>query len=102
MIAAFNIPAELTEHKVIPFFNILVKLTDYKDINLGFAWQKYKACLEAVKTCNLLWESKQLRDVFNRKPTQADIVGIFKGKTQWHLTYAKTFPKLSDYPDMVA
>ena len=58
--------------------------------------------MEAVKTCNLLWESKQLRDVFDRKPTQADIVGIFKGKTQWHLTYAKTFPKLSDYPDVVA
>ena len=93
MIASFNIPVELTEHKVIPFFNILVKLTDHKDINLGFAWQKYKACLEAIKTCNLLWESKELRDIFDRKPTQADIIGLFKGKAQWHSTYAKAFPK---------
>ena len=89
MIASLNISVELTKHKVISFFNILVKLTNHKDINLGFAWQKYRACLEAIKTCNVLWESKQLRDIFDRKPTQADIIGIFKGKTQWHLTYAK-------------
>ena len=87
---------------MISFFNILVKLTDHKDINLGFAWQKYKACLEAIKICNVLWESKQFRDIFDRKPTQADIIDIFKGKTQWHLTYAKAFSKLSDYPDMVS
>ena len=43
-----------------------------------------------------------MREVFDRKPTQADIISVFKGKTQWHLTYAKTFPKLSGYPEMVS
>ncbi|KAF8226356.1 hypothetical protein L208DRAFT_1214961, partial [Tricholoma matsutake] len=35
-------------------------------------------------------------------PTQADIISIFKGKSQWHLTYSKAFPKLSGYPRMVS
>ena len=80
MLASLNIPFELTKHKVISFFNIQVKLTDHKDINLCFAWQKYKTCLEAIKTCNVLWESKQLRDIFDRKPTQADILVYSKGR----------------------
>jgi len=88
--------------KMIVSLNIPVELADHKDINLGFAWQKYKACLAAVKTCNLLWESGKLREVFDRKPTQADIIGLFKGKSQWHLTYSKAFPKLSGYPTMVS
>ncbi|KAF8225623.1 hypothetical protein L208DRAFT_1305591, partial [Tricholoma matsutake] len=35
-------------------------------------------------------------------PTQADIISIFKGKSQWHLMYSKAFPKLSGYPTMVS
>ena len=27
---------------------------------------------------------------------------MFFQKTQWHLTYAKAFPKLSGYPEMVS
>jgi len=88
--------------KIIASLNIPVELTDHRDINLGYAWQKYKACLAATKTCNVLWESGKLRDVFDRKPTQADIISIFKGKSQWHLTYKKAFPKVSGYPTMVA
>ena len=88
--------------KLIASLNIPVELTNHKDVNLGYAWQKYKACLAAVKTCNLLWESKKLTEVFDRKPTQADIISIFKGKSQWHLTYTKAFPKVSGYPMMVS
>ena len=88
--------------KLIASLGIPVKLTDHNDINLGYAWQKYKACLKAIETCNSLWQSKQLREVFDRKPTQADIIGVFKGKTQWHLTYAKAFPKLAKYSAMVS
>ena len=76
---------------MIASLSIPVKLTDYTDANLGYAWQKYKACLMAVKTCNTLWEAGKLRDVFDRKLTQADIVSVFKGKSQWHLTYSKAF-----------
>ena len=49
-----------------------------------------------------MWGSKELRHVFNRKPTQADIISVFKEKTQWHLTYSKAFPRLADYPAMVS
>jgi hypothetical protein len=51
--------------KMIASLNIPVDLTDHKDVNLGYAWQKYNACLAAIKTCNLFWESKKLRDVFD-------------------------------------
>ena len=53
--------------KMIASLSILVKLTDHTDANLGYAWQKYKACLVAVKTCNTLWEAGKLRDVFDWK-----------------------------------
>lgn len=88
--------------KLITALSIPVELTDHKDLNLGYAWQKYKACLAATKTCSLLWETGNLKKIFDRKPTQADIVSIFKGKSQWHLTYSKAFPKVSNYPTMVA
>jgi hypothetical protein len=42
---------------MIASLSIPVKLTDHTDANLGYVWQKYKACLVAVKTCNMLWEA---------------------------------------------
>ena len=51
--------------KIIASLGIAVELTDHKDINLGHAWQKYKACLVAIKKCDLLWESQKLRGVFD-------------------------------------
>ncbi|KAF8238000.1 hypothetical protein L208DRAFT_1244693 [Tricholoma matsutake] len=50
----------------------------------------------------MLWETGKLKEVFDRKPTHADIISIFKGKLQWHLMYSKAFPKLSGYPMMVS
>ena len=102
-----HFPMESSTHspfkqKLITSLNIPAELTDHKDINLGYAWQKYKACLEAIATCNVLWEDRKLRGVFDRKPMQADIISVFKGKTQWHLTYAKAFPRVSAYPKMVS
>jgi hypothetical protein len=43
-----------------------------------------------------------LKGVFDRKPTQTDIISIFKRKSQWHLTYSKIFPKVHAYPLMVS
>ena len=91
-----------SKDKLIASLDIPVELTDHSNINLAYAWKKYKACLKATSTCNSLWGSRELRQVFGRKPTQADIISIFGGKTQWHLTYGKTFPKLADYPAMVS
>ena len=88
--------------KIIASLGIPVELTDHKDVNLGHAWQKYKACLAAIKNCDSLWESQKLRGVFDQKPTKSDIISVFKGKSQWHLTYSKAFPRLSGYPTMVS
>jgi hypothetical protein len=88
--------------KLIASLDIPVELTDHREIDLAYAWKKYKACLQAISTCNSLWENKELRHVFDRKPTQTDIISVFKGKTQWHLTYSKAFPKLAHYPAMVS
>jgi hypothetical protein len=40
--------------KLMAVLNIPVELANHKDVNLGFAWQKYKACLIATKSCNSL------------------------------------------------
>ena len=88
--------------KIIAALNIPIELTDHTDPNLGYAWQKYHACTEAVKACNLLWDQGKLKRVFDRKPTQADIISVFKGKSQYHLRYKKAFTKVSKYPTMVA
>src|SRR6266850_6817004 len=89
------------KEKLITALDIPLELADHTDKSLGYAWQKYKACTAAIKTFQGLWDSGKLQGIFDRKPTQADIISIFKGKTQWHLTYSKTFPKVSNYPQMV-
>ena len=43
-----------------------------------------------------------MRGVFDQKPTKSDIISVFKGKSQWYLTYSKAFPRLSGYPTMVS
>ena len=58
--------------------------------------------MTAIKTCSTKWDNGTLKKTFDKKPTQADIIGVFKGKTQWHLTYSKAFPKVSNYPAMVS
>ena len=52
--------------KMIAAFGIPVELTDHRDLDFGFAWKKYKACLVAITACNTLWEDNRLRDVFDR------------------------------------
>ena len=86
----------------IKALHIPVELADHKDINLGFAWQNYKAYQAAIKACNTLWNAGQLGGVFDKKPTQSHIISIFKGKTQWQLTCMKVFPKVSNYSAMVS
>ena len=51
--------------KLIATLDIPVELTDHRDIDLAYAWKKYKACLKAISTCNLLWGSEELRHVFD-------------------------------------
>ena len=40
--------------KIISALNIPHELTDHRDIDLGYTWKKYKACLMAIAACNVL------------------------------------------------
>jgi hypothetical protein len=88
--------------KLIMVLQVPPELANHTDKGLADAWKKYKVYIEAVKKMDELWDAGMLKNVFDKKPVQSDIKNLFKGKTQWHETYQKTFPKLVDYPEMVA
>jgi len=68
------------QNKIITALHIPVELADHKDINLGFAWQKYKACQAAIKACNTLWNAGQLGGVLTES-LLSQILSIFsRGK----------------------
>ncbi len=88
--------------KLVMALEIPPQLANHTDKGLQDAWKKYKAYLDATKKLDELWDAGQLRNLFDRKPVQTDLKNLFKGKTQWHETYHKTFPRLDEYPEMVA
>jgi hypothetical protein len=52
--AVVSTTGSVYKDKLIAALNIPVELANHTDVNLGFAWQKYKACLAAYKACNTL------------------------------------------------
>jgi hypothetical protein len=68
------------------------------DVSLCKAYQKYKAFLSAVHTADQLVSKGTLK----KKPTQGDIMTLFASKSFFHSHYKKFFPKVANYPDMVA
>jgi len=68
------------------------------DVSLQKAYQKYKAFLAASHTAEQLVGKGTL----DRKPTQGDIMSLFASKSFFHSHYKKFFPKVAQYPDMVA
>lgn len=90
------------KEKLVTVLQIPSELVNHLDNGLSDAWKKYKAYLDAAKKLDELWEAGQLRNVFDKKPVQTDLRSLFKGKTQWHETYQRTFPRLHDYPQMIA
>src|SRR5882762_6738095 len=54
--------------KLVAALDIPLELTDHTDKNLVFAWQVYKACEAAIKTCDSLWQSGKLKEVFDKTP----------------------------------
>jgi hypothetical protein len=90
------------KEKLVRILQVPTELANHTDKGLADAWMKYKAYLDATKKLDDLWGAGKLVNVFDRKPTQTDLKNLFKGKTQWHDTFQKTFPKLGDYPEMIA
>ncbi len=68
------------------------------DVPLHKSYQKYKAFLAAAYTADQLVANGTL----DKKPTQADIMGLFASKSYFHSHYKRLLPKVTDYPDMVA
>ena len=88
--------------KLVIVLEIPPDLVNHLDKGLKDAWAKYKAYLHAVNKLDELWAGGNLRNVFDRKPNLVDIKSLFKGKTQWHATYHRVFPRVSSYSEMVA
>jgi len=96
-------PSNLSfKDKIAMVLKVPSELVNHQDKGLKDAWAKYKAYLNAVTKLDDLWNAGQLRNVFDKKPILTDIKNLFKGKTQWHITYHKVFPKLNNYPEMVS
>jgi len=79
--------------------NIPLKLADRMDGSLHFAYQGYKAFLEANTTLALLCASGEW---VGKKPSVTDMIEIFQSKSMWHSHHAKAFSKVADYPEMVS
>jgi hypothetical protein len=73
-------------------------LSNLADRNLHFAYQKYKAYVQAYQTLlkcvsDGTWPGK--------KPSGTDIIEIFLSKSMWFSHYKPAFTKVSNYPLMV-
>jgi len=85
--------------QIVRLLNIPVHLVGSGDVSLPVAYQKYMAYLVACGTldamvANGLWTI--------RRPTRTDLIEVFVSKSFFHSHYRRHFPKVADYPEMVA
>jgi len=73
-------------------------LSNHADRNLHFAYQKYKAYIQACQTL-----SKRISDGTwpGKKLSGTDLIEIFLSKSMWFSHYKPAFSKVSNYPLMV-
>ena len=85
--------------EIICILKIPVHLTGSADVSLQVAYQKYKAYLVA---------SQALDDMLGNRtwtikcPTRTDLIEVFVSKSFFHSHYRRSFPKVADYPKMMA
>jgi hypothetical protein len=99
-------PASISSTTLTPFktdlmtrLNIPFDLADRTDGSLHFAYQKYKAFLEATDTLASLCASGEWE---GKRPSVTDLIEIFQSKSMWHAHHAKAFSRVVDYPEMVS
>jgi hypothetical protein len=85
--------------EIIHILKIPVHLTGSADVSLQVAYQKYKAYLVASQALddmlgNRTWTIK--------RPTRTDLIEVFVSKSFFHSHYWWYFPKVADYPKMMA
>jgi len=79
--------------------NIPLNLANRTDGSLHFAYQKYKAFLEANSTLASLCASGEWE---GKRPSVTDLIELFQSKSMWHAHHAKAFAWVVDYPEMVS
>jgi hypothetical protein len=85
--------------EIIRILKIPVHLTGSADVSLQVAYQKYKAYLVASQALddmlgNRTWTIK--------RPTRTHLIEVFVSKSFFHSHYRRYFPKVADYPKMMA
>jgi len=87
------------KEQILSQLGIAFHLTDRSDRGLLVAYQKYKAYLQACRT----YETKVADGSWiGNKLTAVDLIQLFVSRSFWHSHYRKLFPKVSNYPDMLA
>lgn len=86
------------KHHLMNILGIPDHLSNRADRNLHFAYQKYKAYIQACQTL-----SKRISDGTwpGKKPSGTDLIEIFLSKSMWFSHYKPAFSKVSNYPLMV-
>ena len=65
-------------------------------------YQRYTHIFEIQgQIADMVAENKWLKQ-FGKYPNKTEVIGLFVAKTTWHNSYAKVFPMVDGYEDMVA
>jgi hypothetical protein len=86
---------ELLHHLGIP-----PHLADRTQHSLQVSYQKYQAFLAALLVLEQKWKDGELP--YDRKPSMEHVIETMQSKTFWYAYIRKYFPRVSEYPDMVA
>jgi hypothetical protein len=80
--------------------NISLSLADRSQRSLRHSYAKYKAFLAAIPVLDAKWKNNELP--FARKPTHEQVIETMQSKTFWYDYIRKFFPRVAEYPNMVA
>ncbi|KAF8231620.1 hypothetical protein L208DRAFT_1276121 [Tricholoma matsutake] len=81
------------------YLDIPSHLSDCSQCSLCHSYAKYKAFLAAVPILDKKWKDHEL--LYERKPTQEQIIEMMQSKTFWYDYICKYFSCVSAYPEMV-
>ena len=87
-------------NELMAYLSIPSVLADRSQRSLRHSYAKYKAFLTAIPILDKKWENGELP--YPRKPTSEQVIETMQSKTFWYQYIRKFFPRVSEYPDMVA
>ncbi|EDR02211.1 uncharacterized protein LACBIDRAFT_332556 [Laccaria bicolor S238N-H82] len=69
---------------------------------LQVMYQRYTHIYELQGKINDMVAEHKWKAQFGKYPNKTEVIGLFVAKTTWHNSYAKVFPMVEGYEDMVA